>query len=405
MQKKLLTLAVASALGAPGVALAQSSVEVYGTIRVAVGTFNYGGIANIAGQSKWDLSSGGASNWGLRGRESVGGGLTAWFQVETDAPLERSNAQLIKPASRNSAVGFQGSWGNAFVGQWTTPWADLDGLWNVGAVGFWGPVTSIIGRRSTTGTAPNANCANLLPLPGAGLGVTPGGSAVCDAIEGGGGQGHPFWRRISNSVFYQSPVFSGAQFKLGAQMNEGRSIQGIGGSSTGANASMWSSSIEWAGMSGKARVGLAIDRHKDFTTTGKTDTGWAVKGGWNFGVVDVGLALEHMTYQAAATDSKARQWGIALDVPLGSGSLKGSFSKAAALSNAANTGAKQYNFGYEHRFSKRTNVGIGYAKVDNETGAAFTWANAPPNQVGTSSNNPIIGSDVRTVFLSIRHRF
>jgi len=224
MQKKLLTVAVASALGAPAFALAQSSVEVYGDIHMAVGNFRYSAPPAPAAQSvsKWDVANG-ASNWGLRGRESIGGGLTAWFQIEQNAPLERSNNQAIKPASRNSAIGLQGGWGNVFIGQWTTPWADLDGLWNVGTVGFWGPVTSLIGRRETTGTAPNANCANLLPVPGSVLGTVGATQAICDAIEGGGGVGHAFWRRASNAVFYQSPVvWGGVQAKVALQTNESK---------------------------------------------------------------------------------------------------------------------------------------------------------------------------------------
>src|ERR671936_476543 len=106
MQKKLLTMAVAGALAAPCIALAQSSVEVYGTINMAFGKFKYSGAtsATVPDVSKWDVAQG-ASNYGLRGRESLGGGLTAWFQIEENAPLERSNNISITPASRNSAVG------------------------------------------------------------------------------------------------------------------------------------------------------------------------------------------------------------------------------------------------------------------------------------------------------------
>src|SRR5512138_2044917 len=205
MHKKLLTVAVAGALAAPCIALAQSSVEVYGTINMAFGQFKYsqGTAAAASSVSKWDVAQG-ASNYGLRGRENVGAGLTAWFQIEQNAPMERSNDVAITPASRNSAVGIQGGFGNIFLGQWTTPWADLDALWGIGTVGFWGPVTSIIGRRETTGTAPNNNCVNA-------EGATPGsnsfgaGTPICDALEGGGGVGHAFWRRVSNAVFYQSP--------------------------------------------------------------------------------------------------------------------------------------------------------------------------------------------------------
>ena len=232
MQKKLLTLAVAGALAAPCIAMGQGSgppaaaVEVYGTINMAFGKFKYSGAtAPIADVSKWDVSQG-ASNYGLRGRESLGGGLTAWFQIEQNAPMERSNNIAITPASRNSAVGLQGNWGNVFLGQWTTPWADLDALWAVGTVGGWGPVTSIIGRRETTGTAPNPNCVNNQSSGGF---FAPGVAAagqVCDAIEAGGGVGHAFWRRASQAISYQSPVFSGMQFKVLYQTDESKATMG-----------------------------------------------------------------------------------------------------------------------------------------------------------------------------------
>src|SRR5256885_6237453 len=214
MQKKLLTMAVAGALAAPCIALAQSSVEVYGTINMAFGKFKYSESGATPSVAKWDVAQG-ASNYGLRGRESLGGGLTGWFQLEENAPLERSNNISITPASRNSAVGIQGGFGNVFLGQWTTPWADLDALWSIGTVGFWGPVTSIIGRRETTGTTPNPNCINghISGQPGA-------AQTICNAVEAAGGVGHPFWRRASQALVYQSPVFSGVQIKALYQTNE-----------------------------------------------------------------------------------------------------------------------------------------------------------------------------------------
>jgi predicted porin len=442
MQKKLLTMAVAGALAAPCIALAQGSaapgaaVEVYGTINMAAGQFKYSdtktaGNVAIPSISKWDVAQG-ASNYGLRGRESLGGGLTAWFQIEQNAPMERSDNIAITPASRNSAVGLQGGFGNIFLGQWTTPWADLDALWSVGTVGFWGPVTSIIGRRETTGTTPNPNCVNghLSGAPGA-------AGVICDAIEAGGGVGHPFWRRASQAIVYQSPVFSGFQFKFLWQTNESKSnfppAAVPGGTTTAADPSLYSGSIQWAGMGGRLRVGAAYDRHKEFTTQGKNDTGWTVKGGFNFGVADVGLAYEENKYGVVAGDCKFKQYGVALAVPIGQGAIRASnsvakdvegpdvlpagsspvgFGSATCPSKTVNAGgfapadngAKQYNIGYDHRFSKRTTVGVGYAAIKNDPGAVFTWTGAPPVQDG-ANNTPFAGSDPSTVFVSITHRF
>jgi predicted porin len=450
----------------PAIAVAQNATEVYGTVNMAFGNFKYsdgaiartpdGGnsAANMYGSSvsKWDVANG-ASNYGVRSRENLGGGLAGWVQIEQNAPLERSDNQAIKPASRNSAVGLQGGFGNFFMGQWTTPWADLDALWGIGTVGFWGPVTSIIGRRETTGTAPNYTCTNASgTTPGAGNVTGPG--QICDALAAGGGVGHAFWRRTSQSIFYQSPVMSGVQVKLSYQTNEGKSAAPTNqpaAAQVAANAYMYSTSVQWAGMGGRVRIGGAYDVHKDFTTVGKSDNGYAVKGGWNFGVVDIGFAYEHMKYAcgvmpftgvsagAAASntpsiaalcadsgDIVAKQYALAFAVPVGPGSIRGSYSVAKDLSgpvgsaptivggvitapgtHISDTGAKQYNIGYEHRFSKRTNIGVGYAKIDNKQNAQFIWTGAPPIQgLGSGAQNtPLFGSDVSTFFLSMTHRF
>jgi predicted porin len=412
MQKKLLTLAVAGALAAPGAALAQ--VEVYGFIFMSFNKFKYSDTAGAASKSMWDVASH-ASNVGVRGRENLGGGQTAWFQVETNAAMERSNnvAHATGFASRNSAVGMQGGWGNLFIGQWTTPWADLDALWGVGTVGGWGPVTAIIGRRETTGSAPNLNCVG----SGSGFGGLPTAATghstlVCESVEGNGGVGHSFWRRISNSIHYQSPVFGGFQAKIAYQTNQDKSVAPPG--AVTADPQMWSGSVQWAGMGGRLRVGAALDRHEDFTTIGQTDTGWRVTGGWNFGFADIGLAYETMTYKcgpggtgcgAAVGDIEAKQWGVGIAVPVGPGAIRASYAKADDLEGlGADNGASQWNIGYDHRFSKRTTVGVGYAIIKNDPAAIFTWSGAPTSQGGQSVNPPA-GSDPSAFFVSMIHRF
>ena len=408
MQKKLLTLAVAGALAAPAAALAQ--VEVYGTIHMSLNRMDYGeGTGGIPSVKKFDVASH-ASNVGVRARESLGGGLSAWVQVETNASMERSNniAHTSNFASRNSAIGMQGGFGNIFIGQWTTPWTDLDALWGIGTVATYGPITSIIGRRETTGSAPNPSCANNFsgngggPLPG-GVGAT---LPTCDSVEAAGGVGHAFWRRISNSVHYQSPVFGGAQLKIAYQTNQDKASTGPG---AGADPSMWSGSATWSGLGGRLRVGAAFDAHKDFTTVGQTDKGWRVTGGWNFGFADIGAAYETMEYKLAAGDCEAKQWGIQAAIPLGQGAIRGAFSTAddlegPAVGCAGDNGADQWNIGYDYRFSKRTTVGVGWAQIKNDAGARFTWSGLSSANNGQDITPPA-GSDVKILFVSMIHRF
>jgi predicted porin len=404
MQKKILTLAVAGALAAPAAALAQ--VEVYGTIHMSLNKMKYGDTTGIGSVSKWDVASH-ASNVGVRARESLGGGLSAWAQVESNASMERSNnvAHTSNFASRNSAVGLQGGFGNVFVGQWTTPWADLDALWGIGTVATYGPITSIIGRRETTGAAPNPNCANA----GSGVAAPPS----CDSVEGAGGVGHPFWRRISNSIHYQSPVMGGFQGKIAYQTNQDKAIAPAG---IAADPSLLSASVTWAGMGGRLRVGAAFDSHKHFTTVGSTDSGWRATGGWNFGFADVGLAYEQMTYKcgvggtgcvAGSGDYEATQMGIQIAIPVGQGAIRAAYSQADDIETPAgdiDNGAKQYNIGYDYRFSKRTTVGFGYAHIKNDPLAGFTWSGLSSTQGGAAVSPPA-GSDVSIFFTNIIHRF
>jgi predicted porin len=459
MQKKLLTLAVAGALAGPGLVLAQSSVEVYGTVYPTFGRAKYGEgftgrstnltAAAVPSISKFDVQAP-SSNFGVRGREGLGGGLTAWFQIEQNAPLEREATQAVTVASRNSAAGIQGGFGNVFVGQWTTPWADMDSLWAVGQVSVFGPVTSLIGRRESTGTSPNPwsavnlACNTNLISPGGTGAPNANATPQCDAVVGSGGVGHAFWRRASDMIRYTSPSFGGAQLDFMWQIPELKTVgvtnsAGTAQTSMNAQPQMFSTTVKWTGMGGRARVGIALDRHKDFTSVGETDTGYAIKGGFNFGVADVGVAYEHMGYkcanffsslpaaqQTAASTANAnaanfpalcsgsgtilaKQWAVGVSVPVGLGAIKGSFAKANDMTGPIGvdqTGAKQWLVGYEHRFSKRTSLGVEHAKIDNHRNAQFTWTGMPPNQLGTgASNTPVFGSSVTWTFVSMTHRF
>lgn len=82
MNKKLMTVAVASALAVPGLALAEATV--YGTIDP--GLHNQSKIFTAAGQtgSRMSMDSGQRTTdrWGIKGSEDLGGGMTASYTLE-----------------------------------------------------------------------------------------------------------------------------------------------------------------------------------------------------------------------------------------------------------------------------------------------------------------------------------
>lgn len=412
MQKKLLGMAVAAALTAPAIALAQSTVQVYGTAHMSLNSTKYGAsTAGSASVRKFAVNSH-ASNFGIRSSESLGGGLTGWVQYEFNVKMERDNDIAAGNATtRNTGVGVRGAWGNAYLGTWETPWAQTFRLWDVGGIGGYGPTTSIIGRRETTGSAVSRNCGNAFQ-GNSNVTATSIPTAFCYHAESNTTGAYPLWRRYGSAFFYESPMFGGAQVKWAWQPNETKTASGALNPATGSpvtqeDPSSWSASLTWTGMGGNARAFIATMRSDSWTTVDQTDSGFTVGGGYNFGAVNVGATFERYTYKTAGGDSRARQWGIGAAVPVGAGKVGFSIAAARDISGgslAGDNGAKMWNLGYEHGLSKRTAIGVGIAKMDNDTAAAFTWTGMAPSHNGVSVGNEA-GADITNLFVSVRHSF
>lgn len=413
MQKKLLGMAVATALAAPAAVFAQSAVQVYGTAHVSFNASKYSdSAAGVSGVSKMAVNSH-ATNFGIRSSETLGGGMTGWVQYEFNVKTERDNDVTGgNGSSRNTAIGLRGSFGNVFFGTWETPFAQTFRMWDVGTIGGYGASTSVMYRRESTGSAPSSNCGNVVFGAAA---TSP--TTICGHADGGPAGGYALWRRYGSAVHYESPMFSGFQFKIGYQPNETKSIAGSGATATtgGAsgtaiiaeNPSSWSASLGWTGMGGKARAFFANMQAKDWTQVGQSDGGYIFGGGYDFGVVNLGAAIETYKYKVVGGDTKTREMSVAAAIPLGSGKIGISYAVAKDPDTAAGTvdaGAKMYNVGYEWALSKRTAVGFGYAAIKNDPGAVFTWTGSAPQQTGVSST-PLAGSDPSNIFVAFRHSF
>src|SRR5882672_1333141 len=422
MQKKLLGMAVAAALAVPAVAFAQSAVQVYGTVHLSLNHAKYtkDTAGTVEDATKMGVTSH-ASNWGLRSTETLGGGMTAWFQVEYNMKMARDNGVFDGDATaRNSGVGLRGNFGNVYLGTWETPWSQTFRLWDVGTIGGWGPTTSIIGRREQTGTNPSRFCGNNSGAGGQSTAITVpicgnGSESTSGPTSGPSNNlGYSLWRRYNYAFFYESPLFEGVQAKVAWQPNERKTAFTAAGV-TNENPSSWSGSLTWTGLGGRARVFGATMQNKDWTTVGQTDGGSTVGGGYDFGVVNVGATYEDYTYKLAAGDMKAKEWGVGLAFPIGPGKIGASYAKAkklegagVAASEAAGTNAseaKMWNLGYEWALSKRTALGFGIAKIDNGANQVFSWTATLPAQNGWQSGAVPAGVDITNIFVSMRHSF
>lgn len=117
MKAKILA---ASALLGTGFACAQSTVQLYGMVDLFVQRVSSGG------RSVTQLADGGngASRFGFRGTEDLGGGLAVNFLLEAGVNADTGTGRLPGPQisfTRQSFVGLSGPWGRVDAGRMYTP--------------------------------------------------------------------------------------------------------------------------------------------------------------------------------------------------------------------------------------------------------------------------------------------
>lgn len=389
MNKKLIAIAVAGALGVPVLAYAQAStVQMYGQVRL-----EYSYVDEGANRIKYDrLRNPGSSYIGFRGAERLGGGNEAWFQIETNFPGDgagQSNAGTW--ADRNTAVGLKGGFGNFFVGQW-------DGAYKRAAVNarYYGPLITVgvtgVGSIMHNETTTASNVSNRTS----------------------------FYRRQANAINYHSPVWSGFQAMLSYSATDEAS--GVASGTIAGKPRVWELGANY--INGPLALGAAYAQHLDYNPAarptgtgvgqynGGTDTGWVLAAGYQFaGVFRLSGAYERLKYETAVNESTDRnawtlvgEWRIQGPHTLALGYVKGNSSGGNGLRNvntiaanggAGNTGATKWSLAYYYNFSKRTRGSVGYSRLNNDSAARYRLH-------GTTSNT---GQDMTAWGAILQHSF
>src|SRR5882762_3624595 len=298
MNKKLMALAVAGAVTAPGLAFAQvggsSGVTLYGRLDEAIVNSKYStnGAGTITEVKKGDVWSAGNAI-GVRGREDLGGGTAAWFQLEAGAwPDGRLDAAATTGShfgGRNSGLGVSSELGDIMFGIWDTPYKVAYGTGNLVTSGGFASSGIIMGNGDTTGALTNPLCTNTVANTTGTLASTAANS-VC--VTEATSNGTAWSRRINNSVQYWSPVFVGLQFKL---MTALANYQSPASSFPNGvpKQKEYSGSVTWA--RGPLSLALGIDSHQGLrpnTVAGgepnPKDTAVQVGFKWDFGIAQIG---------------------------------------------------------------------------------------------------------------------
>ena len=368
MQKKLLAVAVAGALAVPVVAAAQSSVTISGRV-----TYEYGSADQGNGRENVDYSdTPGGSSLRFAGQESLGGGLTAWFQCETS--LDIRGVDQVGFCSRNSAVGLRGGFGNVFFGRWDTPFKRVMNHGTVGAeeTGILG--TSFLGFGGSGGSSHNP-------------------SAAQETLQ------RQRWKRRETSLMtYETPNFGGFQAIVGVtSANEPADAPFVVGQAN-SKPRVWSLGGQY--VAGPLAIGAGYEEHKEFGPSNAIggesldDKGYGVGISYGFlnGTVLVGANWLRREWETGGgTETKKDTWGIGVDWRLpgphqlqfqyqqardtkgngasigGNGGANGCGATILGTVGCNDTGADQFSVAYQYHLSKRTTVKVAYTKVDNDS--------------------------------------
>jgi predicted porin len=454
MNKKLMALAVAAAVTAPGLAVAQvpttltaqpgvasnAGITLYGRVDETVMYDQYKGAANtaISDVKKSDIYSPGNA-MGVKGREDLGGGTAAWFQLEIGVwPSERLETSTVTGnnwGGRNSGIGISSGAGDIMFGVWDTPYKQVDFVWNSINSGGFSAGGVIMNMSDSTGALNNALCTNAVNN-GTGS-VTTGANGVCVTEATAG---NTAWsRRISNSVQYWSPVMSGFQVKLMTALANYQSPGNVAFASGLPKPKEYSANATWA--RGPLSVGLGYDYHEGLrpgTAAGQNanpkDNAVQIGAKWNFGPGEIGAGYEQITYEntaaSGATDNgmKVPAYVVNGRFNVGPGAFWASYSssdaKSCTTTNTAATSigtavcgvkAKEYSIGYDYVLSKRTKMYIAFNKIDNGTttlgngsvvGSTYYYIAGPAANANNGTGGALAaGTDVTTYGLGVQHVF
>jgi len=334
MNKKLIALAVAGATFAPAV-MAQSAnpVTLYGRVYVMFETVKASGGTAIPIGSRTRVSDQ-SSLLGVRGTEDLGGGLKAFFQLETAFAPDQAPGTF---ANRNSGVGLQGGFGSVLLGRWDTPF------------------------KTTT------------------IGVDPFGDLTMGGITGAMSDRGNFDRRESNTFQYWSPVIAGFAGRFGYTATEAKTALATGNTTPG----VVSTSLTYT--KGPIYVGYAWERHKDTyrnytgavaAVVGGKEKGQALFGTFTFGPIKLGAITQKFEKSSGNANRVSDMKSNMVNVTYTAGKNQLIFQHARSKDGAEITPAgvvttgvqpdcKASTLGYFYNFSRRTSFLGQYTKVNN----------------------------------------
>ena len=377
MKKSLLALAVIGAFTGSAFA-ADSSVQLYGIIDMGVAHYtgvapSNTGTAPGTTASFTGLQSGiqSPSRIGLKGKEDLGGGLSAIFNAETGICAAGTNVTGGNSGGycsgggfmqRQAYVGLTGGFGTVVGGRLNNPAYDNQIAYDPFAIGL-------------TGSYGNLSLLNK--------------NGVANLY------------RADQTLAYVSPNFAGFTGTAAYTFNVGNAANPINTAGSTSRA-VWLSgnysngpimaAVDYSQISNMENLGAAFN-------SGSKLKMYDLYGGYDFGIAKVTALYSNLKVDGISGSQKS--WMLGATVPVGPGAILASVGeyKNGMGSPASEPTAKQYAIGYTYSLSKRTNLYTSYSHIANSNGANFV-ANS-----NASTNLGIANANSNGFALGIRHKF
>jgi predicted porin len=372
MQKKLLGVAVAAVLAAPGLALAQagSGVTIGGIIKVGVDNYRVSNRATVGNKSETRITDN-SSRMIFGINESIGGGLSGIAQLDV----------RFQPDDSGGAVGDFTTSGNTWVG--------LRSM-SLGTV--------TLGRHDLHyGKQPDEVATYAGALMGAAVSLMDfiGTSAIAGAT------------RTNNVVRYDTPTWGGFAATAAYSTNPTGNEADLTAGNTSRKGRAWNLNPSFT--SGPFQIGYSYwNQEADVAGAGTDQKSHVLYGYWTFGGFKVGAALNEAEIENGATGVKTndrRAWTIPVRWQGGPHHVAAHYTKAKNDKiTVAEDGAKMWAVAYSYLFSKRTSLGLTYAKLDNDPAASYNFF-TNTGALGSTNSTLGAGEDGRLMAITVRHAF
>ena len=360
MNKKLLAIAVASALVAPLAANANDNI-IYGQMHYSWDFIDTNDTALDASDDATGMSR--ASRLGFKGSEDLGDGMKAVYQIE--GQIDNSFD------ARNTFVGLAGGFGTIVMGQHDSPYKI-----STGSLDIFGDTiadyNTVIGNYR-------------------------------GAVE--------FDERVPQTVAYITPDFGGFHAAIarvsakatevpGAEESEAWSMAGIYKNGPLFATVAYERIEDGAGAFAAAGIGAAAG-----TAADDHSRAWKLGLGYSFGDGKIGFVYEDIDVEAANLDKKA--WLVNYAHKFGNNTFKIAYGVNDDTGNIPNSGSDMMAIGLDHSFSKRTSVYGIYATQDNDSAARYGLHSADASIVALqgAARPATAGRDADALSFGIIHKF